>query len=780
MATTKSTKFVNPFTGVDQTDYVSEDGTGSFSVANQAANGGVNPVAWSLTSLDSTITYQPSTLSNNPGAYTSLALTDGSGHSMGTVSINSDGALKYDGSQSGFVQSMAAGEHTTASFYTWIKSGTELAREKVTIDIAGQNDAASISGTSTGSLTEDDNAPATGTLTVSDVDHGQAHTISASGTTANGAWSVDANGHWSFTVNNAAVQHLDAGAQVTDTFVVTSQDGTAHQTVSVTINGLNDAASISGATSGSVTEDTTLTASGTLAVSDVDDGQSHATAASGTTANGAWSVDGDGHWSYAVDNAAIQHLGAADSITDTFTVSSLDGTAHQDVSVTIHGTNDIASISGDTAGSVTEDTALTASGTLAVSDVDDGQSHATAASGTTANGAWSVDGDGHWSYAVDNAAIQHLGAADSITDTFTVSSLDGTAQQDVSVTIHGTNDIASISGDTTGSVTEDTAQTASGTLAVSDVDDGQSHATAASGTSTSGSWSVDGDGHWSYAVDNAAIQHLGAADSITDTFTVSSLDGTAQQDVTITIHGTNDAAVFGGDTSGAVTEDTTLTATGTLTVSDADDGQSSVQADSGNAAHGSFTVDADGNWSYALNNSDADVQALNTGDTLSDSFIVHSADGTAQTVAITINGLDEPTSPGGAGAQHVIGNGQPNSTLIAPDNSGWKIQGNPGDDILIGGGGDDILLGGKGNDVMTGGGGNDLFVLSSQSGVDVITDFQIGHDHLQLDGDVSFGGITYSGADTVVNLLPLEQPHDTPHNVTLLGVHAVASDLFAA
>jgi VCBS repeat-containing protein len=677
MATTKSTKFVNPFTGVDQTDYVSEDGTGSFSVASQAANGGVNPVAWSLTSLDSTITYQPSTLSNNPGAYTSLALTDGSGHSMGTVSINSDGTLKYDGSQSSFVQSMAAGEHTTVSFYTWIKSGTELAREKVTIDIAGQNDAASINGTSTGSLTEDDTTPATGTLTVSDVDHGQAHTISASGTTANGAWSVDADGHWSFTVNNAAVQHLDAGAQVTDTFVVDSLDGTAHQTVSVTINGLNDAASISGDTAGSVTEDTALTASGTLAVSDVDDGQAHAAVASGTTANGAWSVDGDGHWSYAVDNAAIQHLGAADSITESFTVSSLDGTAHQDVTVTIHGTNDIASISGDTAGSVTEDTALTASGTLAVSDVDDGQAHAAVASGTTANGAWSVDGDGNWSYAVDNAAIQHLGADDSITDTFTVSSLDGTAHQDVSITIHGTND----------------------------------------------------------------------------------------------------AAVFGGDVSGSVTEDTTLTATGTLTVSDADDGQSLILADSGNAAHGSFTVDAGGNWSYALNNNDADVQALNTGDTLSDSFTVHSADGTAQTVAITINGLDEPTS---SGAQHVIGNGQPNSTLVAPDDSGWKIQGNPGDDILIGGGGDDILIGSQGNDVMTGGGGNDLFVFGAQSGVDVITDFQIGHDHLELTGDVSFGGITYSGADTVVNLLPLEQPHDTPHNVTLLGVHAVAGDLFAA
>ena len=41
-----------------------------------------------------------------------------------------------------------------------------------------------------------------------------------------------------------------------------------------------------------------------------------------------------------------------------------------------------------------------------------------------------------------------------------------------------------------------------------------------------------------------------AAHTLTDTFTVTTVDGTAQL-VTITINGANDAAVISGDTTGA-------------------------------------------------------------------------------------------------------------------------------------------------------------------------------------------------------------------------------------
>ena len=60
---------------------------------------------------------------------------------------------------------------------------------------------------------------------------------------------------------------------------------------------------------------------------------------------------------------------------------------------------------------------------------------------------------------------------------------------------------------------------------------------------------------WTYTLDNsnAAVQALNAGDTLTDSFTVTTVDGTAQV-VTITITGANDAAVISGDTTGDVTE----------------------------------------------------------------------------------------------------------------------------------------------------------------------------------------------------------------------------------
>ena len=62
-------------------------------------------------------------------------------------------------------------------------------------------------------------------------------------------------GAWSYTLDNgnAAVQALNAGATLTDHITVTTVDGTT-QVVTVTINGTNDAAVISGAVSGTVSE----------------------------------------------------------------------------------------------------------------------------------------------------------------------------------------------------------------------------------------------------------------------------------------------------------------------------------------------------------------------------------------------------------------------------------------------------------------------------------------------------------------------------------------------
>jgi len=55
-----------------------------------------------------------------------------------------------------------------------------------------------------------------------------------------------------------------------------------------------------------------------------------------------------------------------------------------------------------------------------------------------------------------------------------------------------------------------------------------------------------------------------------------------------------------------------------------------------------------------------------------------------------------------------------------------------GDDTLYGGGGNDTLDGGAGNDILTGGMGADNFVFATNGGVDHITDFKTGVDHIQI------------------------------------------------
>jgi Ca2+-binding RTX toxin-like protein len=62
-----------------------------------------------------------------------------------------------------------------------------------------------------------------------------------------------------------------------------------------------------------------------------------------------------------------------------------------------------------------------------------------------------------------------------------------------------------------------------------------------------------------------------------------------------------------------------------------------------------------------------------------------------------------------------------------------KLWGMGGDDKLFGEGGNDKLDGGNGDDKLTGGTGKDTFVFSKHnSGKDVVTDFDIKKDVLQI------------------------------------------------
>jgi VCBS repeat-containing protein len=237
-------------------------------------------------------------------------------------------------------------------------------------------------------------------------------------------------------------------------------------------------------------------------------------------------------------------------------------------------------------------------------------------------GTFSLNSAGVWTYTLDNANtdVQALGAGDSLTETFTAVSVDGSASEVITITINGTNDIPTLGGVVSGSVTEDGATLASGTLTVSDVDAGESSFAAQSNVAGSyGTFSLNSAGVWTYTLDNANtdVQALGAGDSLTETFTAVSVDGSASEVITITINGTNDIPTLGGVVSGNVTEDGATLASGTLTVSDVDAGESSFTAQSNVAgSYGTFSLNSAGVWTYTLDNANTDVQALGAGDSL--------------------------------------------------------------------------------------------------------------------------------------------------------------------
>lgn len=267
-------------------------------------------------------------------------------------------------------------------------------------------------------------------------------------------------GHW---------QYLAAGQTATDTFTytVTDSDGdTRTATVTVTITGANDAPTLGAAvTAGAVVENGVTTASGDVSFADVDlaDGHTVTTAAQAEGYLGTFTASisnvsaGDGAgvvaWSFAVDDAAIQHLAAGQVLTQTYQLTVADGqggSVVQPVTVTITGTNDAPTITAAGAnGAVAEDGDLTAEGSIQFADVDITDTHtvSSTAGGSNYLGVFTAtlteDGSISWSFSLDDAAAEDLNSNDVLTQTYAVTVDDGaggTVSQEVTVTITGNDD----------------------------------------------------------------------------------------------------------------------------------------------------------------------------------------------------------------------------------------------------------------------------------------------------------------------------------------------------
>ncbi|WP_202796583.1 VCBS domain-containing protein, partial [Vibrio rotiferianus] len=455
-------------------------------------------------------------------------------------------------------------------------------------------------------------------------------------------FSIEADGNWTYTLNNSHpdVQALNADSDpVIRTMTVTSADGTTHDVV-VTITGSDDNATITpdqpGDDKGAVQEDVTLATGGNLNVDDPDVGEA-AFQPQTNVQDGNWgtfSIDADGNWTYALNNshADVQALDAdSEPVVRTIAVQSVGGGAHQIV-VTITGSDDKAIITpdqpGDDKGAVQEDVTLTTGGNLNVDDPDAGeavfQPQIDVQDGNW--GTFSIDEQGKWTYELNNnhPDVQALDAdSDPVIRTMTVTSADGTTH-DVFVTITGSDDKAIITpdqpGDDKGAVQEDVTLTTGGNLNVDDPDVGeavfQPQANVQDGNW--GTFSIDEQGSWTYELNNnhPDVQALDAdSDPVIRTMTVTSADGTTHE-VVVTITGSDDKAIITpeqpGDDKGAVQEDVTLTTGGNLNVDDPDAGEAvfQPQTDVQDDNWGTFSIDEQGNWTYKLNNSHPDVQAL--------------------------------------------------------------------------------------------------------------------------------------------------------------------------
>ena len=548
-------------------------GTVDGAVTEAGVGGGGSPsVSGTLTDTD---------VDNAANTFLVVSAGTDSELSYGTYGVTAGGAWTYtlDNSNAD-VQSLNVNETLTDTISVRTEDGTE---QLVAITIHGANDAAVVSGDDTGLVIEAGAAglgtpTATGTLTDTDIDNAGDTFQGAGAASTYGTWTIDTSGHWSYSLNNSngVVQALNGGELLIDTFTVHTVDGTARD-VTITINGANDAAVISGTATGEVDEAGgvangdagTPTASGTLTANDVDNSstfqpESHA------SSYGNWAIDGTGLWSYTLNdnNGDVQALNVNQTLLDSFTVHSIDGTTEL-VTITINGANDAAVIGGDKTGSVTEAGGLNdstpgapiATGTLTDTDIDNPANTFQHLLDFSLYGSYESNADGSWAYVLDNdnPAVQALGAGATLQDTFTVVAEDGTADV-VAITIHGTNDIPVIGGVTAADATEDVDLDGSnlemgGVLAISDADQGQSNfvpQVATAGSNGFGTFTLDASGGWTYTADDSqtAIQQLGAGDSITDSFVAVSSDGTASQTVTVTIHGTNDVPVIGGMSTG--------------------------------------------------------------------------------------------------------------------------------------------------------------------------------------------------------------------------------------
>ncbi len=556
-------------------------------------------------------------------------------------------------------------------------------------------------------------------------------------------------------VGGSFVYTPDTNANGADSFTILigdGQGGTAEQVVTVTINPVNDAPTAA-AGNAVITDEDTISSAVPIGAADVDaDPLSYSVKTGFGPAKG----------SLAFVGGSFVYTPKADANgPDSFTILINDGkggTAEQIVTVTIKPVNDAPTAPTGNTGVLAEDAAPLVV-PIGAADVDGDVLTYTVKAGTEPVKGLVTFSGGSFVYTPFANA--------NGSDRFTILINDGASailEQTVAITINPVNDAAVIVGTKTGSVTEDSGagQIASGQLFVSDVD-GAAEAAFQAGTivAAGGFLTISESGAWSYELDNIipAVQRLNAGETLTDTVTVRTVDGTTAA-IVITIHGT-DEPISNGDATGPVD------GTAGNDLIDAQGGTDIIHAGAGNdivlAGDGIDVVfGGDGNDTITggegrdlVHGDDGDDRFIATPGDDNDTYLggdgIDTLDFSAFTSSVEVAlgggrsaGFVAGTQTGDdmiSSIENVIGgSGNDNLRGSGGDN---RLEGGAGDDFLYGSGGNDILIGGLGDDTLLGSGHNDVFVFGPGFGRDTVGDYDDNARGSQDVLDISAFGITF-------------------------------------
>ncbi len=497
-----------------------------------------------------------------------------------------------------------------------------------------------------------------------------------------GTLTLNSDGTYSYTLNTAAVQGLDDGESVTDTFtyVVSDNDGSDTGDLVFHIAGLNDAPFANDDTA-STSEDAPV--SGNVLANDTDVDVEPLIVTNPGTYVGAYGtlvLAADGSYTY-TPNAAAQGLDDGETAQDVFSYTASDGTASDSatLTVTVNGAND-APVANDDSNMTTED-GPPVSGNVLANDTDvDGEAVTVANPGTYVGsyGTLVLAADGSYTYTPDQAAAQGLDTGEVAQDVFSYTASDGTATDDATLTINvsGLND-APVANDDTNMTDENTP--VSGSVLANDTDvDGETLTVvnAATFVGAYGTLVLSANGSYTYTPHGGAAA-LGDGQTADDVFTYIASDGTASDTATLTVTVTGIGSVPDAvDDTATTSEDAAVSGNVLTNDSDPENDPLTVSNPGTYAGtYGSLTLGADGSYTYTPN---ATADGLAAGESAQDMFSYTATDGTTSdsaTLTVTVNGTnDAPTIDAGGtdadGAVIELPDGDPGEGVTVHGDSG--------------------------------------------------------------------------------------------------------------